>query len=389
MKKLATFPAFFNITFFDSIEKTSVALSKAFKDKRQRKNFLTFVLSLIIQGSPLLSLVPQITQTVKNWQACLSLFLSSEAWSFELVERIRQRFSKTFIKKLRFVILDITALVKTGKCFEHLCSVYDGRDGKIKPGYSLLSSMGLSRDVDVKIPLLCKLISYHHQFRSQNLEITKLLSELEKWLKNQLKNVIFLADRGFDNKYIISWFLPRDYLFLIRANRKKKVKLANGEICLLSTLAEGIYRKVKVLAWGLNLQVIVKKDGDEKFIFLVHPNLEIQSLNQAQQLYLKRWEIDNLFKELKQNYGLEKFRVRKFEAIKKVLSLTFLAYQVVQVVNLRYQKLIKKISSIIFQVNQYFQVSIYSLRNLAQKVSFFGLTAQIMARLTEIRANSP
>jgi hypothetical protein len=111
--KNKNFPAAFAFPVLQSIQKTLIGLSKALGDKRQRKKFLFFCLSLITQGSPLFSRVRKIVRLPKNWSALLSDFLKSQSWSSEQIEEIHHSFVKKRLKKkVKYVILDFTALVK-------------------------------------------------------------------------------------------------------------------------------------------------------------------------------------------------------------------------------------------------------------------------------------
>lgn len=81
-------PAIFKLPIFDSFVKTSVSLSKSFKNKKQRQNFIALFVSIIFSGDSLLSNVLHVVDSgTKQWVKALSHFLQSEAWPDDLLKK--------------------------------------------------------------------------------------------------------------------------------------------------------------------------------------------------------------------------------------------------------------------------------------------------------------
>jgi hypothetical protein len=315
------FPAVFSVPVFSSISKTLNAFSRNFRDKRTKENFITLCFSIILSGSTLLSGAVQISSYPKDIVKALSHFLQSSSWSTHLLDKMRlsliqRRLAK---KKIKLVVLDWTALVKTGRYFEYLSLVHDARDDKIKPGYTSLLAIGITED-EIKIPIHQRLVSYQHNFRGENIEIYNFLDDLVLLPldKNELKNAIFLFDRGFDRMPVVKKLFSHQLLFVIQAKKNKTAMLKNGRKLLLSNLGLGFYQGVLIKRWRLKLNIKVERAWDKKerkwkkFIWFTNLN---ENQFSATKVYRWRWNIEETIKELKQRYGLEKFRVRKWSAI--------------------------------------------------------------------------
>lgn len=149
--------------------KRIVAYSKHFNFKRQRQNFIYLVISILFLKSCLLKSVQSTTTISKKWTACLSHFLQSDAWNTQTLDDITLSLFAKHHAEMKYIGLDWTALVKTGKSFEWRCDVYDGRDGKIKNGFPLLTALGIAEGKNFTLPLYNTLASWKApDFKSEN-----------------------------------------------------------------------------------------------------------------------------------------------------------------------------------------------------------------------------
>jgi hypothetical protein len=393
--KQAKYPAYLSIALFESIQKTLVGFSKRFKEKQQRVHFIHLILTIINQGSTRLREANQIVKdgtksTVEN----LSHFLKNTTWSLAFLSTTHTSFLVNKIPKRMYVAIDMTALAKTGKKFEYLDKVHDGRDKKIKDGFNLLMSLGISQDNKKENYVLNhKVISTKHpKWLGENLEIIEHLKELKSFYKKaklSLKNIIHIADRGFDREPIVRILIKLKCLFIIRA-KDKNITLKNGIKTKLYQLPLGAYHKVYIKTWKIYLNVIVVKarereaDKEEvKMVLLTTISIRKLGLKKAKTIYQTRWQIETVFKKLKSDYGLEDFRVRKWIAIQKIISLTILACNVSQyylrVWKERISNQFKKTKFNIFD-------SIYYLRKYIQRMLNFGFQPELCVNLT---ANPP
>lgn len=388
--KQAKYPAYLSIALFESIQKTLVGFSKRFKERQQRVHFIHLVLTIINQGSTRLKEAHQVVKgQAKSLVENLSHFLKNTTWSIALLSVMNTSFLVSRIPKRMYVAIDMTALAKTGKQFEYLDKVHDGRDKQIKDGFNLLMSLGINQDNEKEnFVLNHKVISTKHpEWLGENLEIIKQLKELKSFYKKaklSLKNIIHIADRGFDRKPIVKGLIKLKCLFVIRA-KDKNVILKDGAKTKLYQLPLGIYHKVYIETWGIYLNVIVAKAREReddkkeiKMILLTAIPVRKLGLKKAKEIYQIRWQIETAFKKLKGDYGLEDFRVRKWTAIQKIISLTILAYNLSQyylrVWKERLKGQFEKAKSSILD-------SIYYLRKYIQKKLNFGFQPDFYLRL--------
>lgn len=400
------FPAFINLPLIRSFEKSLVGFSKNFKDKRQRSNFFLLMNSILHQGTPLFSLAQRLTLKEKKWPRALSGFINSSSWDKTLIDAMRYSLiGRKLRSSLKFIVLDFTALVKRGSSFENQGKVYDGRDGKIKDGFPYLLAAGLDRKASYKCTLSDRLISWNKDIsksKSANRLIIEFLKDLHSTLeikiglnKGKTQDLIHLGDREFDRKPIVKWWLENSYKFIVQA-KNKKVKLEDGRKILISELEKGIYPDTEIICWGLHLNLVVYKELDETKTALL-TNLNGSDLKKRDltfddipSLFDYRWKVDELIEELKQNYGLEKFRVRKWQAIEKILSLILLAQTLNQIILKSQEQLAETFKQIIIpQFNYLNTLSVRFLREIALKVSYFGLASCFPLNHAVLRANSP
>jgi Transposase DDE domain len=86
-----------------------------------------------------------------------------------------------------------------------------------------------------------------------------------------------------------------------------------------------VFKAKKVIDSNTNSIKATATTKDTDFYLLT--NQEINNPQDAYKIYLSyflRWKIETVFKFLKDSVGLEEFRVEKYEAIKNIISLTFL-----------------------------------------------------------------
>lgn len=207
--KTLKFSAAFNIPLMRSAHKTFIGLSKVFTDTRQRLNFITFLMSLLTQGTPILSRVNDMDNSRIPWFKRLSHFLKHSVTPDD-ARRVYYSFVKKYLTDLCFIALDWTALVKTGLKFQYECRVYDSRDSKTHDGFPLLLATGFDSGRKRWLPLSWKLASWEApKFKSENIIICAFITQLTDFLKNasiKAQKPIFLLDRGFARKPIINQF---------------------------------------------------------------------------------------------------------------------------------------------------------------------------------------
>jgi hypothetical protein len=128
---------------------------------------------------------------------------------------------------MQYIALDWTALVKSGKSFDFVSNVYDGRDGKIKNGFPLLLALAVNEGKNLTMPLLDKLASWTKPgFRSENEIINNVLDSLKERLLSVngalSKKIILLLDAGFYRTVIVKYLLKLKFSFIINSSWRQK-----------------------------------------------------------------------------------------------------------------------------------------------------------------------
>lgn len=384
------------IPWVETFIKTSIAFSKHFKDKRRRRNFIGFLTSLSLTGSPLLTDVGRVSSKPKHYSRSLSHFFNTANWNPQYFETKRKELVLNYLLKgCEVVALDSTALAKTGKHFENQGAVYDSRISAITDGFPLLIATGIAKQKHYS-PI--SYLRYSHkdlETFSENQIKEKFIQELINLFRNQVKIPIFIADSGFLRKCIITLLLKESVPFLIKTP-KRRVVLKSSKTVLTNQLKSGIYPDIQIGTSGwqnIKANLIVgpfDKDRGERRVFLTNLSLGDYSRNVLLKLYQQRWFVEESIKELKQQFGLEGFRVRSWQGSERLLALLFFA---VTLTHLSLNKHNNWIQCVLPQlldcVKEELSFSIYYCRKMLLKLLFCGSIALNPGFFPLKQANSP
>lgn len=369
----------YTIPWLKSFIKTSIAFSRHFKDKRQRRNFINFLKSISLTGSPLLTDVGSVSSSIKYHSRGLSHFFNKTNWNPQYFETKRKELVlNNLLRDCQIVALDSTALAKTGRHFENEGAVYDSRINTITDGFPLLISTGITKEKHYSPICYLRYSDKDLEVFSENQIKEKFIQELINLFKNQVKTPVFIADSGFLRKHIIWLLLEQNIQFLIKTS-KRVVILKSGKRALTNQLKTGIYPDIRFETRGwesIKCNLIVgpfDRDKGDRRTFLTNLSLQDYSKNTLLKLYQQRWFVEESIKELKQQFGLEGFRIRSWQGSERFLTLLFFA------VTLTHLSL-KKHNSWIQYVLPYFldyskeelSFSIYYCRKMVIKLLFCG-----------------
>jgi hypothetical protein len=126
----------------------------------------------------------------------------------------------------------------------------------------------------------------------------------------QIQKLQIKQKTHFDLTLKLSW---EDVIMINSKGEKTTVKVIKSK--LTDRKGQPIFKSKK------------DKESNQETDFYLLTNQEINNSQDAYQIYLSyfiRWKIETVFKFLKDSLGLEEFRVEKYEAIKNVITLTFL-----------------------------------------------------------------
>jgi hypothetical protein len=236
-----------------------------------------------------------------------------------------------------------------GKEFEYLDLVRDASDPlkRIVPGYWTVQ-IDVLDELHRMLPLVCEVFStkapeyksWYDAFLRPMLRVLARLGREHTWL----------FDRGFDAIDFLKTLMTLRIHWVVRQTQTRHVLLGDGELVPMEQLAAGLRKphsvdvpyvdksnhepKVAPASFGFApvrlpgiddaLTMIVIDGGRDEDIVLL-TNARITDAEQAEQIvlaYLRRWGSEEATRALKQLTGVEDFRVRKWQSIKR---LTFLA----------------------------------------------------------------
>lgn len=209
------------------------------------------------------------------------------------------------------VAYDLSDIAKpAAKKMEGLAKVFDGSKRKPVSGYAFHGvSIGNQ-------PLVMRL----HDSDAHTLNQTRL-EVIEHVLRVIGKKGIWVFDRGNDDRQFFTDLTERGLRFVarLRCNRHLIVK-ETGEILAVEAFLPGEYR------------VILPKSGEEYTLVVQQRQPSLQPIRVLTNVagataewivaaYLERWDVENLFRQMKLKYDLESIRVLSLDKIKNLLAL--------------------------------------------------------------------
>lgn len=327
-------------------------------EKRLARNFKDSVLGLIEAK------VLRLTEVSRIGARCSRLihdvkrthrFLKNETWIKEDVEEKRIRWARCYIKKGTPIAVDLSHIEKPyAKKMEHIAKVWNGKEKC--DGYWWLQAAGVQRKRRI-VPLKSLIFSQREDnFLSTNRTEEEFLEDLSQVLEGK---GIFTFDRGFDRRSLVKKLFSLNLKFVqrIRSHRDVEVKKQleaginqEGTVHLEDLLKEASpqgrvvkrIRKKELLLWvgfcqiklpdlPYSLYLVWTKGGGlQEFILLT--NLRVGKLSDALRilkLYSYRWQIEELFREMKEDLGVEKVILRTLDRINKFLEIAMVAYSFV------------------------------------------------------------
>jgi len=221
-----------------------------------------------------------------------------------------------------------------GKSFELISKVRDGSSKKkrINNGYFLNHAVCYSLSSKRVLPLYLDIYSsISPDFKSANNETIKLLATIEKKFKDK---GIFVMDRGYDAGVILEYLYEKDLSFIIRSVGNRHVTYRGNNV-LVSKLCKSVINKrykkhsfsygyAKCYYKGHPITVISAKGAEkDNYVYLLcegHIKKSKEAFFRVKS-YFKRWKIEESFRFMKQQLGIERCLVRKFKSIKTMLGI--------------------------------------------------------------------
>lgn len=336
----------------------------------------------------------------------VSYFFSEARWDHRKIESARKRVvanaRSTRSTEDDLISLDATTISKTGKTFPDISRVFDTAEKKVTNGYYFyLASIVHPKYSHSSIADWLLIAPKAYQFRSLWRGWMRILRRIFTYSKAKM----VVLDAGFRNQYLLRFIMQNRRHFLIRATgsmivsvsgtpmkislmKKRRARcLQYGDAILTIRIIHGVMK-----AWSREIPeslsiVMIQRTGFRKPLILA-TSKDIGSVQEAvllYQFYLKRWSIEVLFKDLKMELGLEKFRVRSMVAILRYLTLIVFAHTILilKLGRLRYHpKLILLLQNLLVRLRKVRQLLVVSLKKLYEMMATFSLRSKIYLPLT-------
>lgn len=282
--------------------------------------------------------------------------------------------------------------------FENLGYVLDGSDEhKLARGYKIFEIDTID-NANQPINLISDLRTSDKKVNDSNKE----LSENTEWLKRMEKvsNTYgigtFILDRAFDAAILMEKIIEMGNDFIVRAKCLTRKVYFNGIKTTISNLArthKGFYKfdtnihgkmtHLKVSSVNIKIQsqdakninkhlltlVIVKGYGDTDAYMALITSRKVSGKDQVLQVvkdYISRWKIEDNFKFKKQQYGLEKIKVRCYKRIQVMNYLLSMVMLFNNIINLK--ALGKTLRRQIIQIRKYIHMWLYRLADGIKKI---------------------
>lgn len=241
-----------------------------------------------------------------------------------------------------------------GEKFELCNHVHDGSamgNDKLKMGYWLNQISGYNESSGETFPVALDMFSTSEGgFKSSTVESLDLVTRSLDLIGTQ---GLWVMDRGYDNGYILDYFLRSHLNFAIRMKTDQSCRnvLVNGEATRLNVACSAINRRVilnkhkrfgtlkielspRYKKYKCTLICVKDKRNKEPMVLLVNGWIKsTKELKRRIRGYFRRWGVEESYRFEKQGFGIEKSTVRKFERIKTLLGMTLLSWLLLVKIN--------------------------------------------------------
>lgn len=315
-------------------------------NKSQKKCLLDFVWGILKCGSILISDIARSlneSQPLIYTEMRLTNHLAKDEWSS--IKTALHHYAIDHLLMLPYQVnVDETDIIKPyGFAFEDLTFVHDGSKQKrpIEKGYFVTAMVGLGFNKTV-IPLSLDIYSTKSPgFTSMGNRTKNIAKEILQSLPIT-PSAIFTFDRGYDDASYFNFFNEHQCFFVIRAKHIREYHTRFGKESLFQILnrtkgkysttfigQDGNTRYVKVSAipishpqfsQGYYLVMECFHDTQDKRAYITNMDCSTKDgCFKALKCYRMRWRIEEYFRFIKQEYGIEHFRVRSIKAMNNLM----------------------------------------------------------------------
>jgi len=233
-------------------------------------------------------------------------------------------------------IVDLTDIAKPyARKMENIALVRDGDKGQLVTGYWCFEAYVLDKQRIIWPVLLWPYSLEAEGQLSENEQILRLLSLLDEYFGEAFG--VYVFDRGFDRLSLIEPFLASKRHFIVRQRGDRMVVLANGMHVILGDLVEHLLAQTG--SWLVHARlylpnvrkplylVAYQTPGYDKPVMLLS-DMVAENFDLALRIrsrYLQRWDCETSIQFLKSRMGLERFAVRRYRSMQRLVFMASLA----------------------------------------------------------------
>jgi len=333
----------------------------------QQKNFRELLRGMVVTGSVYLSAIAKSNSTANNVRKDverLSVTLGRiPVMEFTQIHIDSQ--ARKYKNEPVLVLSDGGDFQKPyAKKMEKICGASDGSDAhKIGRGYLLQSLVAYGTETDTITPLAMHLFSTKSEdYKGDWHEHKKIFGMLTSFINRSARDRIVVEDRGCDDEKRFIYFVNElnvSFITRIHAGGKSRGLLVVGqdgekEIHSVREIAENFRGKAGVKRVWYNKKIkrsLTSKIAFRQVFLPKHENIplyvifvysegyeepltvltDLKTIDAKQAwkhfyYYKKRWEVENFYRAVKQNFSAEKFLILQFVKIQAIAFLLMLVF---------------------------------------------------------------
>jgi len=331
-------------------------------DKPRRKFLRQAVAAILLSGSLIVTelahwIHDDCSDIFYRLKRLLNHLVSSRADLTVMVDCYR-RTAAEYIQPDTPIVIDLTDLAKPrAKKMKYLAYVRDGSEHKLVPGYWCVEVYGHLKKKRI-LPLALDVFSVDDPaVGSQNLQIDRTIRAVNKAIGGK---GIWVADRGFDglNSYETWFSLNCHFVVCQRGDRcvvtPKAVRILERDLIehMRHRQAQAnlptniVFSRVYLPDNPRPLYLVASWLAGNEEPLIVLTTMVVENMEQAKQIiwyYKQRWACEEASQFLKSRVGLERFRLRRYQAIQRLAILAMFAMGFLTWILLRSKQLTDRI----------------------------------------------
>ena len=287
-----------------------------------------------------------------NDQSSMNRFLTDYEWNEKKVNDTRLKLlqdnQETKYKKHGLVVIDDTIIHKTGESIEGVGWIFDHCANKTVLGQSVVTSHYIDSKVNYPIDY-----RFYFSKKSDYAKQAEFKSKIQLAIELINDSVI----RGIEGGFVMdSWFICNDVVneaekhnrFIVGRIKSDRLVHTRQGLISISEFAKSLPNeswkeieiesvKYRIFTKVMKFQSLDKKvrvvishmEGVEDPVFIVTNQLG-WNVKKIIETYSMRFKIENFYKDVKQNFGLEDCQLRSLKGTKRHWYMAFLAYSLVK-----------------------------------------------------------